>query len=88
MIKQHLALLGHIAVDKVTGIGGVIDSVCFDLYGCVQATLKPNGADKDGAPKTGHWFDVKRLKITSKKPVMNPPDFDLPEKGPAEKPTR
>ena len=75
-IKKHLALLGFRAEDKVTGYKGVISNISFDLYGCVQTVLSPP-VDKDGKKTSGEWFDIARLKITSKKPVMDVPDFDF-----------
>jgi hypothetical protein len=74
-IKKHLDLLGMKVEDRVTGFSGVVASICFDLYGCIQAAVNP-GIDKDGKPKDSHWFDVNRLKVTSDEPVMNRPNFD------------
>lgn len=85
--SNYLALLGYRVKDKVTGVEGVIESVCFDLYGCVVATVN-RGIDKDGAPTESRWYDVKRLMVTSAEPVMLPPDFEAPEIGAADKPTR
>ena len=83
MITETLALLGRRAEDKVTGFEGVISSVCFDLYGCVQAALTPS-KKRDGNLGDGHWFDVQRLKVMPGKPVMTAPDFDAVAKTPAE----
>ena len=79
-----LTLLGYRVRDKVTGLEGVVTCICFDLYGCIQATLNP-GVDKEGKLREQAWFDVARLEVISKEPVMPPPDFAV-EKGPAEKP--
>jgi len=46
-VKKHLSLLGLKVKDKVTGYTGVVASIGFDLYGCVQAIVNP-GMDKDG----------------------------------------
>jgi hypothetical protein len=82
-MESHLELLGRRAEDKITGFKGVVSSISFDLYGCVQAWLtQPIG--KDGKQPDGAWFDVKRLTKLSR-PVMPAPDFALPEIGPAEK---
>lgn len=62
LVSTTLSLLGRRAEDKITGFEGVITSVCFDLYGCVQAVISP-AIDKDGKLKEGAWFDVKRLTI-------------------------
>lgn len=87
-MQNHLDLLGYPARDRVTGFAGVVDSVCFDLYGCVQASLIPKHNHDDKEKKSGHWFDVSRLEVTSKKRVMEPRDFgtlaETPP-GPADK---
>lgn len=90
-IKKHMQLMGHRVEDKVTGFRGIVASVCFDLYGCVQACINP-GMDKDGKLQDSHWIDVSRLKVTTDTPVMEVPDFDFGpvaegKRGPAEKPS-
>ncbi len=89
MITATIDLLGYRAKDKVTGLEGVVSSVCFDLYGCVQAALTPPA--KEGTVPSGHWFDVQRLEVSTVR-VMTPPDFNaraaIPaeyDSGPAEK---
>ena len=72
--ERHIELLGFKAKDKVTGFTGVIDSVCFDAYGCIQASLKPP-MNKDGQIPDGFWFDVTRLEIDTKKRVVEMPNF-------------
>jgi len=72
---EHLKLLGLKARDKVTGYSGIVTTVSFDLYGCIQAVLTPT-AVKDGQVQAGHWFDVTRLEIRDKKPVMDLPNFE------------
>lgn len=89
-IREHLAFLGLRVEDKVTGLTGVVTSVGFDLYGCIQAVVNP-GLDKDGKSRESMWFDINRLKILSNEPVMERPNFDFGlqaegKKGPAEKP--
>lgn len=89
-VKKHLDLLGKKARDRVTGFTGVVASISFDLYGCVQAILNP-GADNDGKLRDQVWFDVARLEILDHTPVMDPPNFEFGaqaegKQGPAEKP--
>lgn len=91
-VKKHFDLLGHQVKDKVTNFVGIVSSVTFDLYGCIQAIVNP-GVDKDGKPRQSEWFDVNRLEVLSTKPVLPAPSFDwTPEavaagrKGPAERP--
>lgn len=88
-VKDALDLLGYRARDRVSGIEGIITSVCFDLYGCVQATLH-TGIDKDGKPSDQFWYDISRLSVSTVVRIMEPPQWweevASPEKGPAEKP--
>jgi hypothetical protein len=92
MITKTVDLLGHRARDKITGYEGVISSICFDLYGCVQAAITPAMNEKGELP-VGQWFDVARLDILQGDAVMQRPDFEAraPEPrqyqhGAAEKP--
>lgn len=92
-IKKHLNLLGLKVEDKITGFGGIVSSMSFDLYGCVQGLVSPAIDKKDGKIKNSMWFDVNRLKIINKKPVMERPDFDYGlvaegKKGAAIKPVK
>lgn len=87
VLEQVVALLGQQAEDKVTGFKGVITSVCFDLYGCIQVILTPK-IGKDGKKEIGGYYDANRLKMKSNKVkrVMPVPSFDcLVPHGPAEK---
>ena len=89
-VKKHLDLLGLMVKDEVTGFTGVVTSISFDLYGCIQAIITPKVA-KDGKKGDSHWHDVSRLTIKGKKPVIKLPDFDLGyiaegKKGAAPKP--
>uniref|UniRef100_A0A6H1ZC81 Uncharacterized protein n=1 Tax=viral metagenome TaxID=1070528 RepID=A0A6H1ZC81_9ZZZZ len=91
-VQEHLKLLGVRVEDKVTGHRGVVESIAFDLYGCIQAVVIPP-VDKDGKKQIGDWFDIGRLKVIGKKPVMECPNFNAinspianGKKGPAEKP--
>jgi hypothetical protein len=74
LVKEHLALLGYKVRDVVTGFGGVVSSITFDLYGCVQGLVTPE-KDKEGKLGEPFWFDVKRLEPLSKKPVMAVPSY-------------
>jgi hypothetical protein len=91
MVEQHLKMLGLKVKDRVSGVEGVICSVSFDLYGCVQACLN-RGMDKDGKPHDLYWYDIARLAVLSNTPVMDRPDFlgdnkqAAGKQGPAEKP--
>jgi len=88
MVNEHLKLLGSVMRDKVTGITGMVDSISFDAYGCVQASLRPK-ALKDGTLTDGRWFDVKRLENAGKRIMQPPPILPAGEEiGPADKPSR
>ncbi|HLA44592.1 MAG TPA: hypothetical protein VJZ27_14205 [Aggregatilineales bacterium] len=86
-ISEHLSLLGKKVHDCVTGFEGVVTSITFDLYGCVQVLVHPGmGDDKKMGEQL--WFDANRLVIKDAVPIMGTPDFILgvEPKGPAEKP--
>ena len=79
---EYLQILGLPVKDRVTGFEGVVSSVSFDLYGCVQCIVTPKTATADQAPKLNdsHWFDFKRLEVKKgAKAVMELPDFTKPE---------
>ena len=89
---DHIDNLGRKAKDRVTGFSGVITSISFDLYGCVEYVVSPPTDDK-GEHKDGRWFDSHRLAIRKAKPVMSiPEEFvekkEIKIKGPAEKPIK
>ena len=91
-LKAHLDLLGVRVEDRVTGFKGVVASVSFDLYGCIQAVVNP-GIGEDGKPRDSQWFDVGRLRVVDATPVMERPDYTWTpaaitegKKGPADKP--
>lgn len=83
MITETIDLLGMLAVDKVSGFEGVVTSVSFDLFGCVQCVLSPP-AQKDGKLEDSRWFDVHRLEIKSTKRVLEVPDFKALARKPSE----
>jgi hypothetical protein len=90
-MKDFLDLLGLPVEDKVTKFKGVVTSVSFDVYGCVQCIVQP-AVSKDNKPSDSHWFDWKRLTVTSKKHALKPMPFDNmtvgQERGPAAKPAQ
>lgn len=90
-MNEYMKLLGMKVKDRVTGFTGIVESVSFDLYGCVQVVLRP-AVSKEGKPGEGHWFDAKRIEVLGKTPVMAPPAFAaMPagrEIGPAAKPVQ
>lgn len=83
-VNKHFALFGMKVRDKVTGFVGVVSSVSFDLYGCVQGVVTPFANDK-GELGDGRWFDMKRLEALDSAPVMELPTF-VSVPGGAEKP--
>jgi hypothetical protein len=75
-MREYFELLGFRARDIVTGFEGVVTSICFDLYGCVQGAVTPPFDEKTGKLGEGHWFDVKRLVRLGDKEVMAAPTFE------------
>lgn len=75
VIEKSLSVLGKKMRDAVTGFEGVAESVTFDLYGCIQVILRPPvGKNKLDLPEA-RWFDAKRLRVVSDKPVMAVAEF-------------
>ncbi|MEI8647432.1 hypothetical protein P4S73_04795 [Paraglaciecola sp. Hal342] len=70
-VQQHIALLGMEVRDQVTLFSGVVTSIGFDLFGCIQAVVTPKASDTDTDAK---WFDVSRLVITGER-VMPIPEY-------------
>ena len=63
-MQKFIDLLGYRAKDRITGFSGVVSSVCFDLYGCIQVCLTQGVDDKGQIPERGNqWFDTNRLDI-------------------------
>jgi hypothetical protein len=88
-VKQALQFLGSSQRDVVTGLAGVVTSICFDINGCIQACLKPP-LDKDGKIPDGYWIDLDRLQERGQR-VMPAFPYEVPlarRAGPAEKPTK
>lgn len=92
ILNKNLELLGMRVEDRVTGFKGVVASVTFDLYGCIQAIVNP-GMTAEGKLGESQWFDISRLQVVDPTPVMRRPDFDwTPQnvadggKGSAERP--
>jgi hypothetical protein len=90
-VYTHLGLLGKKVKDSVTGFEGTVTSICFDLYGCIQALIHP-GLNPEGKLAEQTWFDVNRLKVVNSTPCMLPPQYSETltasgNKGPAEKPS-
>lgn len=83
---EQLKMLGHKVTECVTGFTGVVTSVTFDLYGCIQALVHP-GLDKDGKALDQCWFDVNRLTVLNGAPVMQQPTYVASaQKGGQERP--
>lgn len=85
-MNEHFKLLGFKVRDVITGFEGIVDSISFDLYGCVQAIVRAEqDKKKPNETPASYWFDLKRLRPISKTPVMAVPSFvDVP--GGADKP--
>lgn len=89
---KGMDLIGLKVEDKVSGQKGVVTSIAYDLYGCIQASITPkNSESKREEMFVDTWYDISRLRVLSKKPVMEAPTFeeeDFEEHGPAIKPMK
>jgi hypothetical protein len=87
ILKKYI---GFPVKDNITGIEGIVTSISFDLYGCVQA-LVDRGLDKNGEFLENGWYDINRLRIIKNKRVMDCPHLKnektIIDKGPALKPS-
>ena len=94
LIKKHLSLLGYEVKDKVSDFTGVVISMSFDLYGCIQADVRSKKLSKEtGTTQAGMWLDVARLEVISEEPLMEQPNFEWGQiaegrKGPANLPRK
>lgn len=94
---NYLELLGLKVRDRVTGFQGIVESISWDLYGCIQAVVRPPIDDKGAMPE-GKWCDVLRLEVLDSARVMEipggfstygaGPSTSAAPHGPAEKPAR
>lgn len=73
MVK-YLSLLGLPVRDRVTGFVGIVTTISFDLYGCIQAIVSPGL--HEGKLADAAWFDTKRLEVTGDR-VMDQPTFEV-----------
>ena len=88
LVKKHLDLLGYIVRDKASDYEGVVTSMSFDLYGCIQALVRPVSLDEKGKIQEGMWMDVSRISVISEEPLMDQPGFKWGRKGPARLPMK
>jgi len=92
VVEKSIELLGKKVKDRIRGTTGIVTSVCFDLYGCIQVIIDTQKADKEGKRIDSGWIDLKRVDIVSHKLILDSPDFnnkysDIKQVGgPAEKP--
>jgi hypothetical protein len=91
-MKEYLKFLGLKVEDKVTKFKGVVISVSFDLFGCIQVLVEPGLDEKGNFGNDRVWLDINRLKIINKKPMMPIPDYTKgyqaeAKQGAADKPT-
>jgi len=70
-MEKHLELLGYKAMDKVTKMEGIITSISFDLFGCIQVILTP----AYNSNSESQWFDLRRVTVLDYTRVMEYPDF-------------
>ena len=77
---KGMELLGLKVEDRVTKATGIVTSISYDLYGCIQAVISPY-ADAENREHINGWYDIKRLKILDDAPVLSPPNWDVEEIG-------
>jgi hypothetical protein len=67
--------------DVITGFKGICTGVTMYISGCSQALICPP-VKKDGTLAESEWFDIQRLRETSKKQTQlnndETPGFDKP----------
>ena len=83
---KGMELLGLRVRDMVIGTEGIVTSISYDLYGCIQAIITPSIDAKNRNDVNG-WYDIKRLEILDYVPLMDIPDWDDEAIGCADKPT-
>ena len=71
---KYLDLLGCRVTDRITGFSGVVESISYDLYGCIQPWITPSIDDK-GKLEGGRFFDGGRLEKSGTQPVVPVPPF-------------
>lgn len=79
-IIPYLDAIGYEAIDNVTKFRGVITSVSFDLYGCIQFLLTPP-VTKDGKMEESEWCGVNGVYVFDGRPRVVTPQPFRPVKG-------
>lgn len=91
--SEVIDMLGREGKDKITGVKGIISSISFDLYGCIQVVLTPSKVKENSEIVFAGWFDINRIELTKKKRTMVPPSYETKYSsskdvhGPAAKPS-
>lgn len=75
-----MELLGLKVKDKVTDTTGIVTSISYDLYGCIQAIITLSAGTENRENLIG-WYDIKRLEILDDVPVLDMPNWDIEEIG-------
>jgi len=75
IIEKSVDYLGKKVKDKITGRKGIVTSVCFDLYGCIQVVINGQKTNEKGEESTWGWIDINRLEVLKDKKIMERPDF-------------
>jgi len=77
---KGMDLLGLHVKDKVTNVTGIVTSMSYDLYGCIQALIIPSAEIPNREDLRG-WYDINRLEVLNKTPVLKLPDWATEEIG-------
>jgi len=78
--KEKINVLKHMEKkkkkgrDKITGVEGVVTSIAFDLFGCIQIVLTLP-ATKEGKSGDSYLMDIARIEIVDHQRAMELPPF-------------
>jgi len=92
-MNNAIDFLGKKVRDKVTSFTGIVTSVSYDLYGCIQLLVTPEVDNKHMTKQDSYWYDINRVDIVNNKRVMPLPKFNKSISmediaGPANKPIK
>lgn len=74
-LKQYFEWMGKPVKDRIRGTEGIVTSINFDLYGCVQVCITPK-QNADGKAPEQVWCDVQRLSADDNaEPVIPLPQY-------------
>lgn len=75
--------LGDIAVDRITGMKGVVVCVSEWLHGCRRISIQPQECQADGKPKECHTFDEPQIQVLKARAFGSTADTGGPRPEPS-----